>query len=99
MALCPSKQTIFAFVDEFRAEHGEPAYLDVRRAFEHGMRALPTLMYVAEVRGGELRSRNYPLFTQDGEVLRAVGSTEAEALAKLAALCSVAVAEWAWATA
>lgn len=92
MALCPSKQTIFAYVHELRAATGDEVYLTTGRSMVYGTRALPSLRWVAELRTGDLRGRNYPLFSADGEqALRAVADTEADALAKLAALCSVAV--------
>jgi hypothetical protein len=90
--LTPAKQTIYAMIDELRAETGDAIYLNVTRAFEPGLRALPTLVYVAEVRSGEVRGRNYPLFDATGEqCLRTTGATEEDALDKLAALCSVTI--------
>ena len=86
--LSDAQKTIYAMIDAVVAETGDAVYLTVRRAFEYGMHALPVLQYVAEVRCGEFRGRNFPMFAADGEqCLRAVANTEAEALEKLAALC------------
>lgn len=86
--LSDAQKTIYAMIDALVAETGDAVYLTVQRAFEHGMRALPSLRYVAEVRCGELRGRSFPMFAADGEqCLRATANTEAEALEKLAALC------------
>jgi hypothetical protein len=86
--LTPAKQTIYAAIDALIEETGEAIYLSVHRSFEHGMRALPTLLFVAEVRNGNPHGRSTPVFVEDGEqALRAVAQTEEEALSKLAAMC------------
>lgn len=87
--LSDSKKTIYAMIDALVEETGDKVYLSVHRATElHGFSALPVLVWVAEVRTGDVRGRNYPVFACDGEQnLRVAGCTEDEALAKLAALC------------
>ena len=90
--LTPAQQTIYAAIDALVEETGDTIFLSVHRAFVPGLRALPQLMHVAEVRCGE-RGKSAPVFCDDGEqILRAVGNTESEALDKLAALCCLVAA-------
>ena len=86
--LCDAAKTIYAMIDAMVADTGDVACLTVHRVFECGANVQPALQYVAEVRVGELRGWNYPIFTNDGKQrLRATADTEEDALEKLAALC------------
>lgn len=88
--LTTARRTIYALIDELNYASGETHYMDV------GQRFVPNTgrtQYVAAVRSGNVRGKNFPVFCDDGEqCLWACANTQEEADEKLAALCSVVTA-------
>ena len=83
--LTQAQKTIYATIDTLAEETGDRVYLSVHRGVFDS-----ALQFVAEVRSGDLRGKNFPLFTTDGELcLHVVAPTEEQALAQLATLCKV----------
>lgn len=85
--LSTSLQAIYALVDRCVEETGDAVYVSITRAFDG-----ESLRWCAEVRSGELRGKNYPMFDVNGEhCLCCYANTQDDAVAALAVLCSLPV--------